>query len=452
MLTTMAWSQIGGRIEQPANEVTPGSTRIRLPGLKGFSPRLRTVLVVVAVVPVIVVWIHGLWSGANGGSAARDFAVFYTAGDRVLDGGFSELYELEAFRGHYGSIIGESGPFPNVLFGNSPPFAALMAPLTFFGVGTAFIIWTIIGIGAAAAAFRIIGFGWRTTSLAVAAVLLTPPGVSLVGAGQSSFYWLLIFAGVFALLRRGVLVGAGALAGLLILKPPLLIGFGVWWLLDRSKRTALVGLVGSTTAIVAVTWPWMGEAWLSYPGAILSFADAHRTAVGQLVQLSPWSFFALAIPGTSLAALLAGSVLAIGGGILITLQILRHADDLAFAFAASVALVLWVSPQVLIHDWVLLAIALAVLHNAYPAQAQMWRDWGLLLAAAASAGLLLSVSAYLSFGFTVQIGVLALALAMVSIAHFRNHLEPPLEIVIDLRNAEASTPKHSQSSQEVSRT
>lgn len=394
----------------------------------------------IAVVPGVVVWARGLGVLVGGGLPVEDFAVFYTAGRRAVEGAFTDLYDLDAFRRQYGLVLGEAGPFPSILFGNSPPFAAALAPLTFLGLGAALTVWTLAGIGAAVGAFRLIGYKWRTAWLGVGAVLLTLPGVSVIAVGQSSFFWLLIFAGVFTLLRRRSPAAAGALAGLLILKPTLLIGFGIWWLFDRSKRKALGGLLVSVTAIIVVTWPWMGDAWLAYPEALISFGDAHRTAAGRFAQLSPWSFFDLVLPGTSLAQLLAGAALALGGGLLITRRILRHRSDLAFAFAASVALVLWVSPQALVHDWVLVALGLGALHNAYPARFRMWRDWALALAAAVSAGTLLAFAALPSLQVTVQIAVVVLAFAGRDIARFRHELEPPLEIIIDLRDADADTP------------
>lgn len=367
------------------------------------------VLLVIAVLPVLVGWIRFGSAAAHGDVGMHDFAVFYTAGDLVDQGRVSDLYDTTAFRTAYNDVHGTTGPATSVLFGNSPPFAAAMVPISRLSFVAAAITWLVMGVLAGVLAVRFIGYSWAIAIGGLAIVLLTRPGLSAVSAGQSTFFWALLFAAIFALLKRGSTIGAGALAGMLILKPPLLIGLVLWWLVDRSKHRALLALGLSAVSIAAITSIWMGRAWLTYPASLLAFGDEHRYAAGQIVQLSPWSFFDLAFEGSSPLALLPGAALGIAGGVLLLRVIHRQRDDLATAFAGSIFLIMWLSPHVLVHDWVLLALALGVLNHHHQRARNEFARWALVLAAMASAGFLISSAALPKLGYTFQIGVLALA-------------------------------------------
>src|SRR5438874_1926342 len=85
------------------------------------------------------------------------------------------------------------------------------------------------------------------------------PSFAVVSFGQNTFLSFGAFALVYAALVRDRRFAAGLAAGLLLYKPQLLLGLGLWWLFDvRRYWPAVIG-VAVTGAILA------GLSWLALP-------------------------------------------------------------------------------------------------------------------------------------------------------------------------------------------
>lgn len=407
-----------------------GSMQLFRPArLAGGASRVWLIVAVLAGV-VIAAWslqrivdVQELswFQGTDSIEVGKDFQVFYVGSVLVADGDIELLYDFDAFQAQFEEHIGRAAT-PNMVFANPPAFALVVAPLTTMAWQTAWIVWTVLSLAALVVAVRVLSA--QRALLVAGTVALTLPGLIAITSGQSTFFWLLIVAGVFALLRRGSRVAAGALAGLLILKPPLLIGFGLWWLMDRRMHRTLLAAVSSAAAIVIASTPFVGRAWLEYPFSLIRFADLHQTSDAQVWQFSPWGFFDPLVPGYPGVARLAGILAAILGAIAFLAFYRRHRDEWPLLFAASIITTLWISPHVLVYDWVLLVAALAILWRARPESAKAWRAAAVALVFAASSSLLVANLMRDTLGWVIQFAVPTLALVAWYIAHQLRSAEP----------------------------
>ena len=219
-------------------------------------PRIVMVALVLACVPVLVnvgarignAPEHGWLGSGSAGEIGNDFAVFYTAGALILDRSPELLYDMDQFQAAYAEATGKDPAAFGTMFGNPPAFAIAMAPLSLLPWEAAWIAWTVVGLAALALALKALGLNGVLPIWGI--VLLSPLGYLAVTSGQSSFAWLLVVALVFFMLDRGSVTGAGLVAGLLIVKPPLLVGLGLWWVLDRRMRPALAAAGLSASAVV----------------------------------------------------------------------------------------------------------------------------------------------------------------------------------------------------------
>jgi hypothetical protein len=212
----------------------------------------------------------------------------------------------------------------------------------------------------------------------------------------------------------------------------MLLGLFVWWLVDTSKRRALVALLTTMSLTIAVTWRWMGHAWLAYPSAVSSFAGAHRWSPGQIVQMSPWSLFDLALPGASALAMATGGIVAITGAWLAAGWIRSNPGNTVVSVSSSVFIMLWLSPHALIYDWVFVAWALVFVHRNHRATSQVELS-GLALAAAVGVNVIGSGLLLPRFGFTAQIAVPVLAAVWIRMARLLAGDTQRVNIEIDLR-------------------
>lgn len=397
------------------------------PGASGLVDRLRHVgvlwvlLAMLACIPVGAWWVawvvdipqNGVLGGATAFGVADDFAVFHTSGTLILDGDVGLLYDVEAFRDRFAdntSAIVRS----NTAFANTPAFALVMAPYALFSWQTAWIIWTVLSLGALVLGLRLLGVPRFVRGAGI--LLLTFPAFLAVNSGQSTFFWFCILAAVFLSLQRGSNVLAGVLAGLLILKPPLLIGLGLWWLIDRRKHKTLFTAAVSAIAVVIVSAPFVGRAWIEYPFAALRFADMHAGSGAQEVQFSPWGFIDLLWPGHQVAATAFGVAAAILGVVAFVTFFRRHRDEWPLLFAAAIFATLWISPHVLPYEWVLLALPLIVLWQYRPGSKEVWLRAAIVLAFIGLWSLPVTVRMTNGLGWAVQLAVPTLAVVVWFIA------------------------------------
>lgn len=380
----------------------------------GNKRRLIALVVVLAVVPIAVSWLlrlvdaptNGWFAGETTFAVGSDFGVFYTAADLARNGGIDQLYDVDAFQAAFEATIG-TPPAINAAYANAPPLALAMAPLSWLPWESAWVVWTLVGLMLAWLAVRALHRG-RTWPVVVG-ILLTYPGYLAVVSGQLSLVWLAIFAAVFWAMKVDRLVMAGLLAGLLVLKPPLLVGLAVWWLIDKRMWRTLgvtflsAGLIATASILLAP------GAWQEYPRALRDFSELHSAQGAQWAQFSPWGFVGLISPDHAGAGVVVGviaSAAALAGFVWL---FRRRTSDWVPLFAAAIVLTLWVSPHVVAYDWVLLLAAGLALWGYDRSLQPRLVVAGAVVAAVSLWSIFLGIVTRDAFGWTLQIAVIALA-------------------------------------------
>lgn len=325
---------------------------------------LRKVVPLLAVVPTVVWWLErvvalparGWFSGRTTVAIGGDFLTFHTAANLVATGRGDIIYDPALFQ----SVLGPEyayGPF-----GNPPPFLLVFAPLGRLPFEPAWLIWTGVSLVGLAVALKALGV--RRWLAGAAAALLFPPVYFALTFGQPSVLWLLIMVAVYVLLKRGQSVAGGAVAGLLIMKPPLAVGFAIWWLVDwRRYRSAVAAAFGTAGASLAISYAVFAETWTGYWGSVDAFLRQRGSPVNLWAHFSAWSFWDLLMPDFRLIASVLGAASTIAI-VAVGVRLLRSGPKLEVAMSISVLLTVLGAPHLLAYDWTLLLIPGVLLWKA----------------------------------------------------------------------------------------
>lgn len=197
---------------------------------------------------------------AGGWSWQNDFAAYYLAAERLLDG--VSPYAAVQLAGAYAAVDPDLYLYP-------PPFAQVLGPLTFVPLEAAKVIWLLVCFGAAwAAAWVAAGIGgtprgFERTSWTLAATLLFPPVV--LAAWQGNVGTILSLTATLVAVG-GATAGVAAAVGTLVKVVP---GGLIPAALVHSRRSA-IALLGTLLIAVVVSAVLAWSAWLDYPAVLVN--------------------------------------------------------------------------------------------------------------------------------------------------------------------------------------
>jgi len=316
--------------------------------------RARMVRIVIAL--SVAMYLMALW--VNRGKAFRDFTVLHYGAGLVGDDRAAVAYDSESF-------IAEAATRPELadsiggvdVFLSTPTFALAMRPIAALPLNVAIATWIALGVLAVFAAVRLL----RLPAWAGLIAMLVPFGLANNYHAQTGFMALIWAAGIHRLVLEDKIVPAGLLAGLAVLKPPLLLGVAIWWLLDwRRWYPALLSAAAVGTAIVAPTVMGGFETWRLFLEANSARADlglqvvANQPTISELVNR-------LSDTATSVHPVAILAYLAVGA--VIMREVLRRWPDRRDVISGSAMIVsMLISPHLLVYDtsFVLIAFAVAV--------------------------------------------------------------------------------------------
>ena len=318
--------------------------------------RPRTVLIVLAAASVatLVLYVIG-WPAST--YRDNDFASFWVMGRMLLD--HQDQYDFDAYVAAHHAIGSRAY---TIVAAGVPAFyplttALLCAMFAVFPVALAAPLWLVSQVVAAVAAVVALGrriFPAATLRRDLFVVLglaaASQPAWLLAYGGNIGGFLLAIAASSTALLIDGRVFAAGAVAGLLVIKPHLLLFALVALLLALPRATAVRFLAGASvvagalTAVTLLLRPgWIAEL-LGELGAIATFASRQATVFGLL--------------GPDLAALEWGIVGACLVGLVVWARSARPPVEVFIA--AAVALSLFCTRYGWSYDHLLLVVTAAV--------------------------------------------------------------------------------------------
>ena len=375
------------------------------------------VLAVAVVVGTVMAAVWALWltgvlsnsgqSDPSGGILGADFAMFQTAAGLILEGRAADLYDAAAYQTAVTQLTGTNVLGTEVAY-LLPPYAALVfVPFVVFAHPAGWFVWVALGVLILMVGFRLLGVD-RSLEATVIALLFAPVFVNL-RLGQAALVAFILYAASYALLGKNRALAAGLVAGALVYKPQLAVGLVLWWLIDRRYWKALGGTAITAGVLVLgslLAWP---QAWSAYPAA-LRRSWALFDQVGFLrFAYTPHRTFSLLFPGGGAWVLVLSLASAVAGIAAFGWFYRKHRGEWRLLFAASVVLAVWLTPHLLMYDWVLLLIPAAILWTERPHRRELWLVLGAVLAMGALLSGLLIDEQLEAWGRALQIAVPVLA-------------------------------------------
>jgi alpha-1,2-mannosyltransferase len=347
-----------------------------------------------------------------------DHLAFYSAAKLIQDGRGDVLYDYNALADYQSDLIGTR--FLEA-YRNPPFYALLYLPTARLNYVVSFWIWTAVAL-----ALLWLGIRWLSPARPGTVLLWALcfyPIFAAVSFGQNSLLSFAAFCLTFRQLDHNKPFSAGLAAGLLLYKPQLLLGLGLWWLLDfRVYWRALAGL--TVTGLVL-----LGLSFLTMRAETIAFVEH----LPQIAAYDAFWFYNLHTPRGFWTLLLGDnkywggmlgwvcSLIALGGFLVFWR---RHRGDMPLLFAAAVFVTLWASPHTMVYDWSLVLIPVVVLWERRPQQRDQW----LPLFAAGWAVLFISTQLaqwmFKSTGAALQLSVPVLAILAILAARVLGR-QPP---------------------------
>lgn len=293
-----------------------------------------------------------------------DFISFWATGRMVVEGAAPQFYDLAAH------TAVEKTAVPTVAthtFAYPPIFAMLLAPFGLPPFGIAFTAWL---------ALTGIFFAWAARQWMVSRLAFAQPAVLVNGLiGQNAFLTTgLLLAGLRLISSRPLL--AGAVLGLLIIKPQLALMLPVAMLAGGHWRTIAGAALSVTAALLIPLLLWGVEAYTAYFELLQTFAG--------FIAASRWPWHELASAFAFLR------YLGVDAGPAMTIHVIIAISAAALVWrmwkkdrpgkeAVLAAATLLAPPYLLTYDAVFLALPVAWLLNEGKRPTVAILIWGLSL-------------------------------------------------------------------------
>jgi hypothetical protein len=178
-----------------------------------------------AAVVVLAVYDLGIWiKTILGDSFHNDLSFYYAAARLGLTHGWSGLYDLPLLQEQLHAIGSQIQVAALARYVSPPPLAWLVTPLTLLPFQWAYLVWSAILVLALALTWRLAAPGHgRLRVLYLVAAIGWLPVIYGLQLGQPGMLVALGVAACYALLQRDRDLAAGAILGVMVLKPQLAI-------------------------------------------------------------------------------------------------------------------------------------------------------------------------------------------------------------------------------------
>lgn len=310
----------------------------------------------IALIVSTLIYGFGFW--VNRDRAFTDFRVLHLGSDLIAAGRANEAYDAATFSALAADHpqLGASARELDV-FISPPPFAIAMRPLSVLSSNDALLLWMALGVLGLVGAVRLLRLPWWSSIIALVAL---PFGVANIYHAQTGFLAVLWVAAIHRLSVDDRPVAAGVVAGLAVLKPTLLLGVALWWLLDwRRWYPALLSAFGVGSAIVLATVVGGFEQWrlffdaLAFRASLDQEVVTNQPTIGEAVSR---------VAGTGIGAHPLAQLMYVAvGGVAMLVALRRWRGDTAVLSGFAMLVSILISPHMLIYDTGLVIVPAAVL-------------------------------------------------------------------------------------------
>jgi hypothetical protein len=317
----------------------------------------------------------GFTRDIKGDPIGTDHVAFYSAAKLIDEGRGERIYDNEFMGSYQPPLHGGTGWSLDAY--RNPPFYALMyIPTARLPYLASFWIWTAIGLALLYLGLCLLGTPSPFSALVLA--LSFYPVFSVFSFGQNSLISFGIFCLTFYLMERKQLFLAGMAAGLLLFKPQLLLGLGVWWLLSfRRYLWCWAGLAVSGLILLGISYAFVPAETNLF---IQKLPDIARYDAFMFWNLhNPRAFGTLIAWDNKKIGNIVGLIFLVTSVACLIWFWRRQRDNMPVMFAAAVFITLWGSPHTMIYEWTLTVIPAVLLWDRVPEKRD---DWVIIFAVA----------------------------------------------------------------------
>lgn len=296
------------------------------------------------------------------GAPFSDFDYFHAAGVAVLEGDFVRAYDEGWFRSHQARLYGQDlrGPWSY-----PPPFGLVVAPFGLFSRGWAMLLFMLPGL---------LAYLWTVRRLAgarpaTALLLLLGPCLGVTLFGQNGFLTGTL-GGLTALGLAERRRWAGVPLGLMVIKPHLALGFGLYALVRRDWPTLAIAAGTAAAAAGLATLAFGAAVWPAFAAAVRFAGDGLAAGYFPLASMVS-AYAAAATLGLPAAAAMAVQAASAGlAAALIIVAALRLPVRQAVGLTAFATVL--ISPYAFAYDLLTAGAGLALL---LPDVVRLGRPW-----------------------------------------------------------------------------
>jgi Glycosyltransferase family 87 len=240
-----------------------------------------------AAVVVLAVYDLGIWiQTILADSFHNDLSFYYAAARLGLSHGWSGLYDLQLQQEQLQAIGSQIRVAELARYISPPPLAWIVVPFTLLPFQWAYLLWSAVLVVALALTWLLASPGrGRSRVLYLVAAIGWLPVIYGLQLGQPGMLIALGVAACCALLQRDREVAAGAVLGVMVLKPQLAILVPAALLVSGRWR-AFAAATAVLAVLVAVSALALGGGGVAAYEQRLSFAST--VPVNQAQTLAPW--------------------------------------------------------------------------------------------------------------------------------------------------------------------
>ncbi|MGD8744656.1 MAG: glycosyltransferase family 87 protein, partial [Candidatus Woesebacteria bacterium] len=206
--------------------MTPNKSKVSIPA---FSGQITKILIVSLIVGIVFsIWINTVFDSKHDEIAQKDYTSYLTGAYMVRKGAGQLLYDVSAQISYQTRLRAlpddiKSQPLPF----KTPPFVSLIfLPFTGLPLVAGYKLFSLLNMTILVFIVWLINAKTIKKRGSVYLYLLAYlffPSISLLIRGQVSLYLFLVIIGVYFSLRENLSLKAGAISGLILIKPQYLL-------------------------------------------------------------------------------------------------------------------------------------------------------------------------------------------------------------------------------------
>lgn len=187
----------------------------------------------------------------------RDFLNIWMYGRAAWAPHPERYYDMDSYLAALGPVVGAG--YPGQLWSYPPVALLVAAPFGLLPYLVALTVWTMCGAVTFAVALRL----WTPEKRLAALLLASPAALLGILSGQFALFAAAILLMVLRWREERPIL-AGALVGLLLVKPQLALLFPILFLATGNARAFLAAAVSSLTLVAIVALLWGPDIWRIY--------------------------------------------------------------------------------------------------------------------------------------------------------------------------------------------